>query len=95
MGAAAPEVFIVRDTFLGMSERAEKLLSEALKLPTPDRARLASELIASVDGAADADVESTWAAEIERRIRRVQTSGAQGSDWQTAHARIEGRIRRK
>ncbi len=54
-----------------MADQTEKLLGEALKLPTPDRARLAAELIASVDGGAEPEAEAAWAAEIDRRVRKV------------------------
>jgi len=42
----------------------KKLLDEALLLSTRDRAALVAELLASLDGAADDDVETAWAAEI-------------------------------
>ena len=76
-----------------MSEQAEKLLSEALKLPAPERARLATELFASVAGEPDADADDAWAAEIDRRVRRVRAEGPRGDDWQTVHARIAARLR--
>jgi putative addiction module component (TIGR02574 family) len=81
-----------------MNERpdhSEKLLTEALKLPTSARARLAAELIASVDGEPDADVEAAWAAEIDRRVKRVQDEGAKGDEWHKVHERIAGRLRSK
>ena len=78
-----------------MSEQAVKLLSEALKLPTAERARLAAELIASVDGEPDPDAETAWAAEIDRRVRQVHSEGPKGDDWQEVHARIAARLRSK
>jgi putative addiction module component (TIGR02574 family) len=78
-----------------MSEQAEKLLSEALKLPTSERVRVAAELLASVDGEPEPDAEAAWAAEIERRVRRVETEGPAGDDWQDVHARIASRLRSK
>lgn len=71
------------------------LLAEALKLPTSARARLAAELIASVDGEPDANAEAAWAAEIDRRVRRLQSDGGKGDDWQRVHDRIVGRLRSK
>jgi len=78
-----------------MSELAEKLLSEALKLPAAERAHLAAELIASVDGESEADIGAVWAAESDRRVRRVQSEGPRGDDWQAVHARIASRLRSK
>ena len=76
-----------------MSEQAEKVLTEALKLPTEERARVAAELMASVDGEAEADAEAAWALEIDRRVGRVQAEGPKGDDWQDVHSRIAARLR--
>ncbi|MFL5356642.1 addiction module protein [Archangium sp.] len=78
-----------------MSEQAEKLLSEALKLPTSERVRVAAELLASVEGEPEPDAEAAWAAEIDRRVRRVEAEGPKGDDWQDVHARIASRLRSK
>lgn len=74
-------------------DQSERVLTEALKLPTSQRARLAAELIASVDGAPDADADAAWALEIDRRVRAVQAEGARGDDWQKVHARIAAQLR--
>src|SRR5712692_7223168 len=58
-----------------MTETAEALREALLKLPVEDRAHLAAELLASLDGPPDDDVEEAWSAEIERRIGEVD-SGA-------------------
>lgn len=78
-----------------MADQTEKLLREALKLPTPDRARLAAELIASVDGGAEPEAEAAWAAEIDRRVRKVQSAGPEGNSSQEVHARIATLLRAK
>ena len=46
---------------------AQKLLVSALELSLDDRAELAAELLASLDGAPDDDAEAAWACQIERR----------------------------
>ncbi len=76
-----------------MSELADKLLTEAMKLTVQERARVAAELIASVDGEPDADAEIAWAKEIDRRVQRVETEGPKGEDWQTVHDRLAARLR--
>jgi putative addiction module component (TIGR02574 family) len=78
-----------------VSERAQELLTEALKLPAAERARLAAELIASVDGESEPDAAAAWAAEIERRVRRLREEGPKGADWRTVHARIEKTLRKR
>jgi len=75
-----------------MGEGAKKLLHEALGLPREERAELAAELIASLDGPADPDAEQAWAAEIERRAARVLTGEGQGTPWEEVRRRIEGEI---
>jgi len=71
-----------------MSEPAKKLLDEALLLSTHDRAALAAELLASLDGAADEDVEAAWAAEIQRRVERVSAGDGVFEDWDTVREQL-------
>lgn len=66
----------------GVSEQAQALLSTALRLTVDERAELAAELLASLDGEPDADVEAAWAAEIERRACRVMQEGSRGRTWE-------------
>jgi putative addiction module component (TIGR02574 family) len=72
-----------------METKGLDLLREALRLSPEDRAQMAVELIASIDGAPDADAEAAWAKEIERRASRAISGISQGSDWETVRARIE------
>lgn len=64
-----------------MSNPAERVLDEALKLTAPQRASVAAELLASLDGEADSDADAAWAAEIEKRIQRVRRGEATGRPW--------------
>lgn len=50
---------------------AEKLVSEALDLPSPIRAFVAERLIESLDTNATADLSAEWKKEIEKRCREV------------------------
>jgi putative addiction module component (TIGR02574 family) len=75
-----------------VSERAAQVLKEALELSPEERAEVAAELIASVDGEPDADAEAAWAVEIERRARRALSGQSQGTDWETVRARIEAKL---
>ena len=81
-----------------MSSRAQELLREALALSVEDRADVAAELLASLDDAeADnlAEVEAAWAAEIERRARRVLADGSIGTAWDDVRSRAEADLRKR
>jgi hypothetical protein len=77
-----------------MSGRAKKLLGEAMDLTDEERADVALELVASLDGPKDADAEDAWIVEIERRARRVLADSDGGEDWSAARAEIESKLRR-
>jgi putative addiction module component (TIGR02574 family) len=81
-----------------MSSRAQELLREALALSVEDRADVAAELLASLDDAeADnlAEVEAAWAAEIERRARRVLAGESVGTTWDNVRSRAEAELRKR
>ena len=67
------------------------LLAEALRLPVEERAKLITELIATVDDASTDDpteVEQAWAAELELRIARADASPDEGIDWSELRAQL-------
>ena len=72
-----------------MTDTAETVLARALRLDPDDRAQLAAELIASLDGPADPDVEAEWAAEIDRRVAAVDAGAMSLSPWPEVKQRIE------
>ena len=53
------------------------VLSEILRLPAEERARLVLELLRSLDGEPDADAAVAWEAEIERRGAEVDAGTAE------------------
>ena len=69
-------------------------LAEMLGLPEEERARLAQELIASLDGPPDADAERAWLDEIVRRAEEVRAGTADLTDWQEARKRILDSLRK-
>jgi len=73
----------------------EKVFSEALKLDTEKRAELAAELLRSLDGEPDEEVEAAWAAEIEHRVRDVKAGKARFEDWEVIRDRALERLRNK
>ena len=71
---------------------AKEILEAALALAPAERARLAKEIIASLDGAA-VEVEPDLARELERRIREVDSGAVEAIPWSEVKARIASRRR--
>lgn len=81
-----------------MSARTQELLREILTLSVEDRADVAAQLLASLDAAAaddPAEVEAAWAAEIERRVRRVLSGDSAGTPWADVRRRAEADLHRR
>ena len=78
-------------TLLAMSDAAEKLLDEALKLPDAERRALALLLLDSVGNGPEAEVERAWLDEAERRLDDVRAGRVQPAPWAEARARIFAR----
>jgi hypothetical protein len=51
----------------------ENVRSEALTLSESERAELAHDLVASLDGPPDADAEALWEAEILHRLSEIDS----------------------
>ena len=77
-----------------MTENASTVLREALALPADERARVAADLIASLDEERTdpQDVESAWATELERRARDALRNRESGDDWEATRDRIAARL---
>ena len=78
-----------------MTKAARKVLEDAMRLDDPDRALVAAELIASLDGVADADAETAWALEIDRRVQEIQAGTVELTSWEDLRTRIEREILRR
>jgi putative addiction module component (TIGR02574 family) len=76
---------------LMMSERARKLLQDAMELPLPERAELATDLLASLDGEPDGGVEAAWTAEVERRAREALADPDDDIGWETVRAELHAK----
>jgi putative addiction module component (TIGR02574 family) len=70
------------------------LLSDALSLPAGERARIAHELILSLDEGEDPDAADAWVEEIERRAREIDSGAVATEDWSTVRARWAARWRK-
>jgi putative addiction module component (TIGR02574 family) len=65
----------------------EELLAKVLSLPRAERARVAGELLSSLEEPAD-EVAAAWAAELERRSREVAEGQVETAAWNTVRTEI-------
>jgi len=73
-----------------MTQTAEKLKEEVLRLPTEDRAELAYCLIRSLDED-DAELQAAWEAELERRWRDMESGKAPAEPAESVFAELRKR----
>jgi putative addiction module component (TIGR02574 family) len=67
---------------------AARVLEEALALAAGERARIAHELIQSLEPE-DSDAAAAWSDEIRRRVDEIEAGTAELEDWETVRARLE------
>ena len=72
----------------------EELSARAKTLPPEDRARLAEELLESLEQDPDSEIEVAWDREIERRIAEVEAGTAKLIPAEDVHAEARRLIRR-
>lgn len=70
---------------------ATDVLTEILRLPAEERAKLAPELIRSLDGEHDADAAAVWDEEIERRAAEVEAGTAETMTLEEYRAHVRAR----
>ena len=68
------------------------LKSKALELNESDRAELAHDLIASLDGAPDLNATDAWDAEILRRLNQIEDGSAKSIDRVALKERMRNRV---
>lgn len=74
-----------------MTHEARDLLSKALDLPLDERAKMAAELLESLQEAEE-DVENAWAQEIQNRVSAARAGELESTDWRTVLARVEKEV---
>ena len=70
---------------------ATDVLTEILRLPAEERARLALELLRSLDGEPDPDANAAWDAELERRGAEVDAGTAETLTLDEYRAHVRAR----
>lgn len=76
-----------------MSDLLAELSVRAAALPPEDRARLAEELLASLQPT-DPDIEAAWDAELRRRIAEIERGAVQVIPAEQAFAQVRGALER-
>ncbi len=77
-----------RGKITNMGSATDSLLEAALKLPEKERARVAKELIASLDEQWEEGVDEAWAAEVERRRVAVAQGRERLVPWEQVKDRV-------
>jgi putative addiction module component (TIGR02574 family) len=72
----------------------EKLRSQALSLSDADRARLAHDLVQSLDAPIDPDAAEAWDQELSRRLDAIEVGTAILIDRDELRQRLKARIDR-
>jgi len=78
-----------------MSNLVEELSARAKALPAEDRARLAEELLESLQEDIDAGADAAWDREIERRVDEIGAGRAKLVAAEDVHAEARRLIRRR
>jgi putative addiction module component (TIGR02574 family) len=76
-----------------MSAKNDTVREAALRLPEAERARLAAELLASLDGEGEDGVEAAWAAEVETRKAQVERGEARLVPWEQVKAEVKAALK--
>ncbi len=72
-----------------MTEKSRTLLGAVLELEASERAWLAREVVASLDGVEpQGQVETAWAEELRRRVGEVERGEVALEDWAVTRDRL-------
>ena len=74
-----------------MARETRQLLEEVLELPLDERAKMAAELLESLQEA-ETDVEAAWADEIQKRVAAARAGQLASTDWRTVLDRVEREV---
>lgn len=77
-----------------MPTLVEELSARAKALPIHDRARLAEELLDSLEGESDTGADAAWDREIERRVAEIESGAVELISAEDVHAEARRLIRR-
>ena len=72
----------------------DDLVAEALRLPRAERARVAEELLSSLEEPDD-EIAAAWATELERRSRDVAEGRTQTVAWETVRTEVVSELEQR
>ena len=76
-----------------MTPDLEAILNQAKSLSEPERARLAHDLLATLDGQPDADAATAWEQEVRRRLAEVEGGTANTISRDKLTDRLNNRLK--
>lgn len=71
---------------------SDEILPAALALPAKERAKLARQILQSLQSP-DTDADAAWVQEIDRRAQQIEDGSAQLVDWEVAREQIASRLK--
>lgn len=77
-----------------MDTTSDRVVEEALSLPTEARLRLVDKLLASLNPPSDKEVDRIWAQEAEKRVSEIDRGNAKLVPGEKVFARIRTKYER-
>lgn len=71
-----------------MNKSVEDILTEALNMPSIERAVIADRLIVSLDNQYDSEIELAWQQEIQKRISKVDNEEVTCLPWEEIRQKL-------
>ena len=75
-----------------MTQAAKNIVKAAVQLGEKERVEVVEHLLASLESQSDKDVDSAWAAEIERRSRQIKQRVVQPISWVDVKSKARKRV---
>lgn len=76
-----------------MTRATKNIVKAAVQLPEDERIQVVEHLLASLEPAAEKDVDAAWTAEVERRSRELKVGTVRPVPWEDVKSRARKRAR--
>ncbi len=76
-----------------MARTAKDIVKAAVQLPEDERIQVVEHLLASLEPAAEKDVDAAWTAEVERRSRELKEGTVRPVPWEDIKSQARKRAR--